>query len=394
MKANIAFWTAFFFLPAMALCQTEHTNHSKPVAPLESNTPPPFSIIQVKSETVNSQQQIVGGTVVAAKSVVLSAQIAGRVISIAGEEGDSFKAGSLLVKINDDELLAQRHTAIIQLSNAHNLAHNANIQLHRQLISPSTSNKAPGGMGLPGMFDQIFTNPMSEMLGTRDYGMERFADINATRSQLDQAYYAVQQAESRIRQIDSKLRDTQSIAPFNGTIVKKAVEIGDTVQAGQSLLIFEDLKQLEIIVDVPNRLLQHLVLGQNVNVKIDGIAELLTAQIIKIFPTADPNRHTTRVKFHTEHLSSVSPGRYVEVQIPVSSSPHTPRLTVPSSAVVERGGLPAVLVVNEENQVELRLVRLGDALPSGEVVILFGVNEQQKILDNPPAYITSGYKIQ
>ena len=54
---------------------------------------------------------ILGGSVIPLKEVTLAAQIPGRIIDIAGEEGDEFAAGTKLVKINDDDLLAKKAAA-------------------------------------------------------------------------------------------------------------------------------------------------------------------------------------------------------------------------------------------------------------------------------------------
>jgi len=360
----------------------------------ELQTPQSLSIVPVKVHSIPANRLFVGGTVAAHKSVLLSAQMPGRIIIISGEEGDRFKQGDVLVRINDDELRARRQTALAQFTTASIAVNNAGVQYHRQIVSPSTSNHAPGGMGLPGMFDQLVTNPMSDMMGTRDYGVERGADIVAVRALLDQAHQALEQARSQIQQIDTKLRDTLSIAPFDGVIVTKNIEVGDTVQPGQALLVYEDLDVLQIIIDVPGRLIHNLQQGQSVNARIDGLDEDVSVKISKIFPTSDPVRHTTRVKLTLPATSQVSAGNYAEVWIPVSKSAMQKRLLVPSTAVIERGGIPSIFVVNQNNQAELRLVRIGENLSSGDVVILYGVKENEQVLDKPPAFVTSGYEVK
>ncbi|MDX2505979.1 MAG: efflux RND transporter periplasmic adaptor subunit [Gammaproteobacteria bacterium] len=353
----------------------------------------PLSIVPVKTLSIPANRLLVGGTVAAHKSVVLSAQLPGRIVNIYGEEGDRFSEGALLVKINDDELLARRQTAVAQFATASSAVHNAGVQLHRQIVSSSTSNNAPGGMGLPGIFDQVITNPMSDMMGTRDYDVERGADIFATRTRLDQAHHTLEQARAQIQQIDTNLRDTLSIAPFGGIIVSKNIEVGDTVQPGQTLLVYEDLDVLQIVVDVPGRLIHNLREGQMVSARVDGLEDEIKVKVSKIFPTSDPVRHTTRVKLTLPATSRVAPGNYAEIWVPASKSAVQKRILVPSTAVIERGGIPSMFVVNQQNRLELRLVRVGDSLPSGQVVVLYGVNENERVLDNPPAFVTSGYEI-
>lgn len=356
-----------------------------------------LTIVPVKTLSIPANRLLVSGSVTARKSVVLAAQMPGRIVTISGEEGDRFKQGDVLVKINDDELVARWKNAVAQFNAATIAVNNAGVQYHRQLVSKSSSTRAPGGMGMPGMFDQLFTNPMSEMMGTRDQDVERGADIFATRAQLDQAYQAREQARAQMNQVETKLRDTLSIAPFDGIIVTKNIEVGDTVQPGQPLLVFEDISELEIAADMPGRLVKNLKEGQQVSARIDGLKDDIKVQVSKIFPTSDPIRHTTQVKFSIPALSSandVSPGNYAEVRVPVSDSATKKRFLVPSSAVVERGGMPTILVVNQKNQVELRLARVGRLLPSGEIIIDYGVSENERVLDKPPEFVTSGYEIK
>lgn len=360
----------------------------------EKTAPQSLSVIPVTIQSIPANRLFIGGTVAAHKSVILSAQMPGRIISISGEEGDRFKQGDLLVRINDDELRAKRQIALAQFTTASIAVNNAGVQYHRQVVSPSTSNRAPGGMGIPGMFDQLVTNPMSDIMGTRDYDVERGADIVASRAQLDQAHQSLAQARSQIQQIDTKLRDTLSLAPFDGVIVTKNIEVGDTVQPGQTLLVYEDLNVLQIIIDVPGRLIHNLKEGQPVNAKIDGLGNNISVTISKIFPTSDPVRHTTRVKLTLPKASQASPGNYADVWLPVANSAMQKRLLVPSTAIIERGGIPSIFVVNEENQAELRLIRMGDVLSTGYVVILYGIKENEKVLDKPPSFITSGYIVE
>ncbi len=375
-----------FYLLVISLVLTSSYVHSET---LES-----LSVIPVKTLPIPANRLLVSGSVAARKSVVLSAQMPGRITAILGEEGDRFKKGDFLVKINDDELLARRQTAVAQFTSASIAVNNAGVQFNRQISSRSTSNRAPGGMGMPGMFDQLFTNPMSDMMGTRDYDVERGADIFASRAQLDQAHQALQQARAQIQQIDTKLRDTLSIAPFDGVIVKKSIEVGDTVQPGQPLLVYEDISELQIVADMPSRLVKSIREGQDLSARIDGINTEIEVKVSKIFPTSDPVRHTTRVKFSLPVTTDVSPGNYAEVWVPVSKGASKKRFLVPSSAIVTRGGLPTIFVVDQQNQVELRLVRVGRLLSSGEVVIDYGVSETDRVLDKPPAFVTSGYVIK
>ena len=73
------------------------------------------TLITVQGVPVGSTVSL-GGTVVPYKDVTFSAQIPGRIKSIAGEEGDLFDEGVELITINDDDLLAKRRAALANLA--------------------------------------------------------------------------------------------------------------------------------------------------------------------------------------------------------------------------------------------------------------------------------------
>jgi multidrug efflux pump subunit AcrA (membrane-fusion protein) len=260
-----------------------------------------------------------GGTVVPYKEVTLSAQLPGRVKFLAGIEGDTFESEDLLVELDDSELKAKRQAAMAQLANADAQLRNAGIQYNRELWSPK-SKAAPGGMGVPNLFDQMFTSPMEDFMGERDKGAERSADIYSSRIGIQQAQNSMYQVQAEIRAIDAKLRDARSVAPFDGIIMKKFIEVGDTVQPGQPLLKYADVEYLQIVVDVPGRLRPGLNEGMMLRAELDVGDQEVPVRVAQIFPMADAQRHTVTIKFDLPQGVS-APGMYAKVLVPDFNAP-------------------------------------------------------------------------
>ena len=82
-------------------------------APTESMA----GVITVESSSIGATTTL-GGTVVPFREVAFSAQMPGRVVYIAGIEGDWFKEGEVLAALNNDDLLAKRRAARAALANA------------------------------------------------------------------------------------------------------------------------------------------------------------------------------------------------------------------------------------------------------------------------------------
>lgn len=336
------------------------------------------TVITVPSISVGGTVSL-GGTVIPYKDVTFSAQIPGRIEQIAGEEGDSFEAGAEIIAINDDDLLAQRRAAWANLANAEAALRNAGVQYSREWISPygGEQNDMMGGMS---SMMRNFTNPMQGFMGGGSPGYERHADLYSYSTRLEQARSQLISARSRIEEIDTKLRDAKSVAPFDGVITKKLVEVGDPVQPGQPMLEFADTSKLQIQVEVPARLMPGVKKGMVVPARLDVGDVDIQARVEQIFPIADPDRHTVTVKLDLPPGVPGGPGMYAEVMINDINAKVRDLPVVPTEALVWRGSLPGVYVLNEANERELRLVRTGDPVGADGIAILSGIRAGERIV--------------
>jgi multidrug efflux pump subunit AcrA (membrane-fusion protein) len=312
--------------------------------------------------------------------VTFSAQIPGRIESIAGEEGDHFKSGAELIAINIDDLLAQRRSAWANLANAEAAMRNANVQYSREIISPygGEANDSMGGMG---SMMKNFTNPMQGMMGGGSKpGYDRYAQRYQSGTLLEQARSQIVAARSAIDAIDTKIRDAKSIAPFDGVITKKLVEVGDPVQPGMPMLKYADMSILQIKVEIPARLMPGVKKGMIFPARLDVGDVDIQAKVVQIFPIADPDRHTVTVKMDLPQGVPAGAGMYAEVMITDVNSKVRELPVVPRDALVWRGSLPGVYVMNENNKRELRLVRTGDEVGADGVAILSGLRAGERVV--------------
>jgi len=334
------------------------------------------------------------GTVSADKTLQLTAQMPGRIARIAGQEGDHFDAGAVLVELDDSALLARLEAAGAARDAAAADIRNARVQLDRELYSPrsNSAGSAPGGMGMPAMMDHMFTNPMQNVMGMRDRGQERTSDLVSAETQLAQATTRLKTSEANIREIQSLLRDTKGVAQFSGVIQKVHVEVGDTVQPGQPLLDFSESAALVVETDLPVRLSRTLQLGQPVDVALQG-EQVLRAPVSRIHPVADPRQNTVRIELSLPLGSGATPGQYVEIRVPDKAAALPEQLTIPKSTIITKGGLPLVYAIDREGRARLRVVRLGNAADADTQVVLSGVSAGDLLVDQPPPGLRAGTQI-
>lgn len=362
-------------------------------AALSTFSAPVLSWQLMTVEAAQSGSKIkIGGTVIPYKEVTLSAQVPGRVQYIAGSEGDYFQKNNLLLSIDDDDLVAKRRAALAQLANAESNLRNARVQYSRELISPRTESLSNmPGLGMPTLFDNMFTKSMGNMMGVGNPDIERYGDLYSSGAQVKNAESAVLAARSGLEELDAKLRDARAIAPFDGKLVRKMVEEGDTVQPGTPLLKFAHTQYLRIQAEVPARLIFGLTKGSLVDVKLDINNTYTKAKVAQIYPVADEQKHTVTVKFDLPEGTPGGPGLYAEVIINDATGSRKPVPVIPKDAVIYRGSLPSVFILDEENKARMRVVRLGAEYDETRVTVLSGIKEGDRVISDPPKTIRSGW---
>ncbi|MBE9526171.1 MAG: efflux RND transporter periplasmic adaptor subunit [Proteobacteria bacterium] len=342
-------------------------------------------IISVGSNN-ETDKVYLGGSVIPYKEITLSAQMPGRIEFLAGNEGDSFEMGSLLVTLSDEDLMAKRKSAVAHYDQAVAGLQNSQVQYNRELWSPQSENATQmPGMGMPGMFDQMFTKQMGDSMGYGDTDVQRQADLYNQSSSVNQAKSGVKSALSAINEIDAKIRDTRSIAPFKGTIIKKMVEVGDTVQPGMPLISYANMDYIRIRTAIPVRLVSALKVGDTVSAYLDAEGRMIPAKVAQIYPLANNSKHTVTVKFDLPIGTRGVPGMYAEVAIPTKNKPISSIIIPRTSILKHMGSLPSVLVMNNNNVAELHVIRLGKKVDGGKsYTVLSGLKPGDRIVDHPP----------
>ena len=343
-------------------------------------------VVAAKSSRVGALISL-GGTVIPHREVNLVAKMPGDVLFIAGEEGDRFSKGDRLASQDIDAMMAKRAQAEAQLASADAGIRNAQMQLRNEIENPNSQPNAMMG-GLPSMMT-MFSNPMRNMSGRGDSSTQRETNLYGMNVQVETATNAYNQAAAAIRELDENIEQATIVAPFDGVILRKMVEVGQPAQPGLPLFLYGDTSTLQIRAEVPARLVHGLHKGMRLQARLDQNNEIVSITVNRIFPMADMMGHTVTVKFDIPTSSSAAPGMYSEVMIPDPNSGATELVTVPRSAIVWRGSLPAIFVQKEDGKIEMRLIRIGEPADNGWSSVLSGVQPGDLVLAQPSSTTTS-----
>lgn len=277
-----------------------------------------------------------GGTWVAASleardQAVLASRFAASIKSVPVREGDQVKAGQLLAQLDDGDLRGGRDAARAALAAA---------QAQQARITHLFSQQA------------------------------------ATQAELDQANTQLAQARAALEGTQANLRYTELRAPFAGTIRSRSGEPGSFVAPGQPILTL-DGAALELRASLTESETAGLKPGHEITFQSGGLDG--KARVLALASGADPLTHRLDLRATVVSPSGLRPGAFARIRIAGVTEDGSRWL--PTSALVQRGGLTGVFVV-EDGHAVLRWLSLGEQ-QGDRVEVRAGLNQGDSVVDLP-----------
>lgn len=313
------------------------------------------------------------GTVRSWRTAPLAAQVMATVVAVNVREGDQVKRGQLLIATDDSQLLAStnRSEAAQQASEHEIVAAQSDLDLARANFKR-----------LQYLYDK-------DIISAREYDQSK-AQLQSSTARLDLARANHEQATASLNQDKILLGYTRIIAPFDGVVTERHVDPGALATPGMPLLTVEQLGHYRLEVTVDEGDLKYVRMGETVPVTLDALSSSLAGKVVQIVPAADPNSRSFTVKLDLPANSALHSGMFGRASF---SRGNKQAITVPRSAVVERGQLQSVYVVGEKNVATFRYVTLGQQRQD-YVEVLSGLMPQETIITDPGGRDLAGKRIE
>ncbi len=175
--------------------------------------------------------------------------------------------------------------------------------------------------------------------------------------------------------------------PISGWVTSKMVEEGDMAAPGRPLLVIEDLSRVKAKVSVPEGVVAGLSAGQAASVTI--LERARPATIDRIVPAGDPATRTFTVEMVLDNPDGeIKAGMFARAAFDTESRSG---VLIPESAIVVRGQLVGVFVV-EEDHARLRWVKLGARLDD-RIEVLSGLQPGERYLPAPTPDVHDGANV-
>ena len=196
------------------------------------------------------------------------------------------------------------------------------------------------GQALLRIDDAEFRHRLTQAKVALDQQKVQFARVERMRSQglvaveeFDNGQSDLEAAEAAYELAALELSYTEVRAPFNGRVVRRRVDVGQTVSNGTELFSLADMHRLLARVHVPAREFRRIRTDQPVELVVDSTGERLIGRIDLVSPVVDPTSGTIKVTVEIrEYTPSTRPGNFAEVSIVTDR--HENVLVVPNVSVL------------------------------------------------------------
>jgi len=304
--------------------------------------------VPVCTQTVEAQPLVaveeVMGTVRARLRATIEAKTSGRITDMPVVLGQKVKAGDLLARLHAPEIKARLDQAEATLQQA-----------------------------------ERDSNRLSSLLNQNAVAR---ADSEAADSRYRVAKGAVAEARAMMGYVEI-------LAPFDGVVTRKWVDVGDQAAPGKPLVDIEDHSQLQLEADVPEAVASRINQDAHMTIRVGQSTGDLSGTIVEIAPIADPTSRTFRVKLDVPASPGLMSGQFARLIVPAGDNTS---MRVPASAVVQRGQMEILFVV-ENQRARLHLVKTGGRV-NDETEILSGLDAGDSVVVDNAQQLVDGQPVQ
>jgi len=331
------------------------------------------------------------------QDVDVHAKVAGYIRKIYVDVGDHVKEGQTLAVLEVPELAAQ-------LTGADAAARRASEEIRRAQgdLERATSNHAAAHSAYARLSDAARTRAglvaQQELDDSQAKDLEAEAQVSSAKASLSSAEQSLEMAQANQKQVSALSDYTHISAPFAGVITNRYADTGTLVAAGTSsstqanpVVRLAQISVLRLVLQIPESVAPQIHIGGSIKVHVQALNEDYEGKVSRFADSLDQQTRTmeTEVDFQNS-AGKLIPGMFCETYF--LHSKKTNVLTIPVEAVLRTGDETTVLVVDAQNGVKTRAVKLGQE-SSSYVEVLSGLSEGERTIIGNPSAFTPGQKV-
>ena len=365
---------------AVSLIKARQRSALDSEAMAEARRPPSVVVAPVSVAPGDPRLSLPGATAAWLESTIYS-RVNGYVASWRADIGDHVRKGQVLAEIDTPELDAQLEAARAKLNAAQAQVRLREAEAHFATTTYERWRDSPKGV-----------------VAEQEREAKK-ADFEAAEARLNSARAQVALDQAEVDNIAAVTQYKRVVAPFDGTVVERRIDVGDLVTAGSTsstvplYRVVED-RPIRVFVDVPQTVAADL-LHSSLEAEVRANAfpnQVFRGKVARTSQAINPRARTLKVEVDLPNAEgTLIPGMYVDVSFGLGND-GLPR--VPAAALIFRAGGPQVAVVGADGRVRFRNVTI--ARDDGNEVELgsgSGVANGDKVALNISSLIADGDRV-
>jgi len=312
-------------------------------------------------------------TVEAEVESTISSRIMGQVRSIFVNEGDRVETGQLLISIDSEDISNKVAAAEAAYREA------------VQALSAAEQNM---------MLSETTYNRFKNLYAEKALSLQ---ELDKIETQKKVAAIEYERIKEMVRRTEAGLAEAkvfqgykEIVSPIDGIVTGKFTDPGTMAMPGMPLLTIEDTSGYRLEAEVDESLAGRIRPGMIVEIEISALDAKLQGTVSDTVPAVDPRSRTFKVFIGLPAEAVLQSGLYARAKIPVGERE---LVMVPSAAVVSKGQLTGVYVVDANRIILYRLIRIGKKY-GDSVEVLAGLKPGDVIVADNVSRVEDGAILQ
>jgi RND family efflux transporter MFP subunit len=357
----------------------------------------PAAVTQVRRKPLSSTVTL-SGEFRPFQEVDVHAKVAGYIRVIRVDVGDRVRSGEVIAVLEVPELQAELQGTDAAVRRSKDAVRRAKSDVQR-----ADSVHEAAHLNFTRLKEASTTRPgiiaQQELDDAEAKDKEAEAQISSSQAALSEAENQLDVALAGQKQYTALSGYTNIVAPFDGVVTKRYADTGALVQAGTSsstqampVVRVAETDVFRLTLPVPESAVPQVHLGSVVQVRVQALGRTFEGKVARFADSVDQDTRTMHTEVdvrNTDH--GLVQGMYAEVDLTLAHEDAA--LTVPVQAVSRNGAESSVFIVDGQNRLEEREVRLG-LEGTSNVEVLSGLEEGDRVLIGSRSQFRAGDRVE
>ena len=331
------------------------------------------------------------------QDIDVHAKVAGYIRKIYVDVGDHVKEGQTLAVLEVPELAAQLAGADAAARAAQEQIRRAQGDLDRAQSTHSAAHSAYKRLK-QAADSQAGLVAQQEVDDSQAKDLETQAQVSSAEAALSAARQQLEVAQATQKQYAALSEYTRITAPFAGVITVRYADTGSLIAAGTAsttqstpVVRLAQISVLRLVLQIPESVAPHIHVGGSIKAHVQSLNEDYEGKVSRFADSLDQQTRTMETEVDFQNSGGrMMPGMFCETYFVHDKKQNV--LTIPIEAVNRVGDETSVLVLDSQNFIAARPVKLGQE-GATHVEILSGLSEGERVIDGNLGEFTPGQKV-